>query len=291
MSRRPQPQEVTTGPLGLPAPKQLPLDQLQQIQKRLQALINSTGQLQAEVAIAPTFDWQTILTRYGSLVSQLYSLTSALTSPTSAFIPAQQDALQKVLEEEGKNNNYFMRDDQEADNGFNDTAAIAALPRVRYTDEKNALPKLAATPIHALQGDKAARLGEALRTKLDPDVEAKYGEALEQDAATSADLSQTLAAVAHHDQLALRALRTWHHVRWRPDEAGQTYDFRMRLPDDDDGVLDDEEEGGDVEQQAPEIQQGIQVNPDEIAEEEVLEDYEDDEGADEEGDEEMEDVV
>lgn len=273
-------------PPGLPSPGQIPLDQLSQIQKRLQALVQSTGQLQAEIAVVPNFDWQTILTRYGSLVSQVYSLSSALTSPTSAFVPAQQETLNKHLEDEAKNRNYFMQEEPDEDE-----KVIASLPRVKYTDEKNLLPRLAATPIHALQGDKAARLGEALRTKLDPDVEATLQhetDEQEEEQEPTAALSKALGAVSQHDNVSMRALRTWYHVRWRPDDLGQTYDFRMRLGDDDDGLLDEDEQqqqqqGGAEEQQATEVgAANAEILPD--AQEEQYED-------DEEVDEEMEDIV
>lgn len=47
---------ASAGPSGLPAITG-PTDQLQQIQKKLQALVASTGQLQFELAHAPTLDW------------------------------------------------------------------------------------------------------------------------------------------------------------------------------------------------------------------------------------------
>lgn len=57
MSRRGQlHQQPVAGPSGLPRAK-VPLEQLSQIQKRLQALLQSTGELQLELAVAPQLDW------------------------------------------------------------------------------------------------------------------------------------------------------------------------------------------------------------------------------------------
>lgn len=275
---------------GLPEVQHLPLDQLQQIQKRLQALIASTGQLQGEIAVVPNFDWPTILARYGSLASQVHSLSSALTSPTSAYVAAQQDALAKHLEEEAKSRNYFMQDEEDEDAA---AAALASLPRVKYTDAKNSLPRLAAAPVKPMQGDRAARLGEALRTKLDPDVEAAVSESKQSSATDdpSAALADALRAVSQHDDLSMRALRTWYHVRWRPDEMGQTYDFKMRLGADDDGELDDDEDGAGDEGDAAAENAASTGQETAAADNDEDEQQYEDVGEDEEVDEEMEDIV
>lgn len=296
MSRRPV-DALQTGPTGLPVPSNLPLDQLNQIQKRLQSLVTSTSQLQAEIAQVPNFDWQVLLTRYATLFSQIYSLSSALTSPASAYIPAQQEALSKYLQDEAKNNNYFMQDEDEQPHDHQ-ANVLSSIPKVNYTDEKNTLLRLSATPFHTMQGDRAARLGEALRTKLDPDVEATLRDSQlstqqargEQEDDDSAALANALHTTARHDELSLRALRTWYHVRWRPDELGQTYDFRMRLGDDDEGFLDDDDE-------APEANQDAGQGNDNLADDNAgtidagnEEEYEAF-GDDEEVDEEMEDIA
>lgn len=239
------------GLTGLP-PTSVPTEHLLQIQKKLQALVASLGQLNMEIAMAPTLDWPNILSRYGTLVSQTYSLSSSLTSSTSTFLPAQVDNVHRLLEEEAKLSNYFMSEE----------AALRAqsadgIPQIRFTDQRNPLPKLAATPVTILDGDKTARLGEALRKKLDPEITALHEarvDSLRSPGSTEADsgstqeqLREILRAVKAHDDLASRALRTWYHVRWRPDEDDQTYDFRMRLGEDDKGLIDDEDDPEDVE--------------------------------------------
>ncbi|PWN29964.1 hypothetical protein BDZ90DRAFT_229008 [Jaminaea rosea] len=246
---------ASAGPSGLPAITG-PTDQLHQIQKKLQALVASTGQLQMELAMTPILDWPTILSRFGTLVSQTYSLSSSLTSASSTFLPAQLDNVQRTLEEEARTSNYFMSEE----------AALRAttsegVPPVSFADGRNTLPRLSAVPTTTLDGDKTARLGEALRTKLEPEVQVAHDEAiaalrsidteqtsLGKDANIShADLNAILKAVRAHDEIAARALRAWYHVRWRPDEDDQTYDFRMRLPEGDTGELDDDDEAdGDM---------------------------------------------
>ncbi|CAO1629393.1 unnamed protein product [Parajaminaea phylloscopi] len=252
------------GLAGLP-PTTVPTDQLFQIQKKLQALVASLGQLNMEIAMAPSLDWPMLLSRYATLVSQTYSLSSSLTSSSSTFLPAQLDNVHRLLEEEAKTSNYFMSEE----------AALQAqtsegIPAVKFRDTRNPLPKLAATPVTTMDGDKTARLGEALRTKLDPDVASRQDESIAEmakvqrtatqtpllDVATAGEdglegsasqsqLRAVLKSIAAHDELALRALRAWYHVRWRPDEDDQTYDFRMRLADDDRGELDDEDVEGE----------------------------------------------
>lgn len=189
------------------------------------------------------------MSRFGTLVSQTYSLSSSLTSGSSAFLPSQLDAVQRALEDEAKSNNYFMSDEASLR-----AQSAEGVPQVNFTDERNPLPKLAAVPVAALDGERAARLGEAFRTKLDPDVSQAHdevllaklgGQGMEDMARRSLDeqLSALLKAIRAHDDVAARALRAWYHVRWRPDEDDQTYEFRMRLPEGDRGYLDDDGEG------------------------------------------------
>lgn len=173
--------------------------------------------------------------------------------------------MQRVLEEEAKTSNYFMS--QEAALRANTSEGI---PEVKFTDERNALPRLAATPTVTLDGEKIGRLGEALRSKLEPEILGAYEEAIaalrrqegenengdgaaaaaalgKEGAITHEDLNAILKAVKAHDEIANRALRAWYHVRWRPDEEDQTYDFRMRLPEGDTGELGDDDDGEEAE--------------------------------------------
>lgn len=191
----------------------------------------------------------TLLSRFGTLVSQTYSLSSSLTSGSSAFLPSQLDAAQRSLEDEAKSNNYFMSDEASLR-----AQSAEGVPQVNFIDERNPLPELAAVPVAALDGERAARLREAFRTKLDPDVSQAHdevllaklgGQGMEDMARRSLDeqLSALLKAIRAHDDVAARALRAWYHVRWRPDEDDQTYEFRMRLPEGDRGYLDDDGEG------------------------------------------------
>ncbi|PWN23176.1 hypothetical protein BCV69DRAFT_280786 [Microstroma glucosiphilum] len=281
--------------------------------------------------MAPTLDWPTILSRFGTLVSQTYSLSSSLTSTSSAFLPAQLDELQRTLEDQAKQDNYFLHEDGDGDGGEagaggggeeGETEAEGSVPRVRYTDPRNPLPHLVAVPVVPLEAsaDKTGRLGEALRTKLDPYVAQSHSEAVEHDElaravpeamqggasgqqeeeAGDARLRQILQTLQDHDHFARRALRAWHHVRWRPDEDGQTYDFKMRLGDEDAGEVDadvEDEVGGEGQESGGLNGQlgGVggdgtagqeEVGGDEQAEEEQ-EEFEEEE---EDDDEEMEDI-
>lgn len=149
------------------------------------------------------------------------------------------------------------------------TAELRRIPDVHYTDrQRNTLPNLAVVPVVPVDGEKTARLGEALRTKLDPQVTQSQDELLgaypldldeskpdssvsltpeEAEEAAVRKLTRLLAAKKVHDQFSKRALRSWHHVRWRPDEAGDAYDFKMRLGADDTGEADDEGEDETLE--------------------------------------------
>lgn len=187
------------------------------------------------------------------------------------------------------------------------------IPVVKFTDVRNPLPKLAATPVTTLDGDKTARLGEALRTKLDPDVSASHDEVLRRAAPNtgpekSADanrnghvsteqLNASLRSTRAHDELAMRALRAWYHVRWRPDEDDQVYDFRMRLGEEDTGELDDEQQGDDDEAREAETvsvgesgyeREGPEADL-ERSREDGVEDHQEDADADADAD--MEDVM
>lgn len=220
------------------------------------------------------------------MVSQTYSLSSSLTSTSSAFLPAQLDELQRTLEEQAKQDNYFLHEDGDevGDGGEGEAGAGAeaegSVPRVRYTNSRNPLPRLVAVPVIPLEAsaDKVGRLGEALRTKLDPDVAQSHSEAVEQDDLAralpevtqvgangqqeeegDARLRQVLQTLQDHDHFARRALRAWHHVRWRPDEDGQTYDFKMRLGDEDAGEVDAEDEA-DEQAQEPGVPNGQQAS-------------------------------
>lgn len=184
------------------------------------------------------------------------------------------------------------------------------IPEVKFTDERNALPRLAATPTVTLDGEKIGRLGEALRSKLEPEILGAYEEAIaalrrqegenengdgaaaaaalgKEGAITHEDLNAILKAVKAHDEIANRALRAWYHVRWRPDEEDQTYDFRMRLPEGDTGELDDDEDG--EEEEALGEEGGGEAGQGEG--EEAAEDGEGDAEADQDDDEDMEEVT
>lgn len=134
---------------------------------------------------------------------------------------------------------------------------------VRYSDDRNALPRLAVHPLLPIvELEKQGILGMLLRTKAMPEIEAAEAALLASsdapgaigdaprdpavaflskaldtgsggDAETEQDPEKVHAEVqeeiAAHDALVARALRMWYHLEAAPDEEGASYDWKMRL--------------------------------------------------------------
>ena len=301
-SNRPRPRPVFTAGPGLAAAPTLvkptaltpAVQQLQMLQKRLGQLSRGIQELQNLLFSHPTLeDWPTLCSRYASLVSHLHGITSSLTSASPQFLTAQTADLEAVLNEEANQANLYSEQAVGTLLGA-DQFDPEQLPKVHYRDAiHNPLPELAAHPVLPIKEEQHLSLiTNVLRTRLEPDLEAKRDEnarqvfaeierwrartkrppllsaasvppasVIEPDGPMAADVAELLSEVKAkcetHDHIALTALRMWHHLERAPDDFGETYNWKMRISRDE--SAEGEEEEGVQEEAEPQRTDGDAV--------------------------------
>ncbi|KAN0065161.1 hypothetical protein ACQY0O_001658 [Thecaphora frezii] len=265
-----------------------PMDHLQILLQRFESLISSIVTLREETQMIPGIDeWPSLLNRYSNLLSHAYSITASLLSASPHFLSSQLAAFNKVLEAEARNANLYAAIEEGTSAlfggllggpsnqsvGADDVKATAdGLPELSYRDSKNQLPSLVAHPLLPIAEENLNFLGALLRTAPEPhileqesELVGKYEESArdkrhraarsdEGGLAGSGDLAglseaeQLEEEISQHDVLALRALRMWYHLQQAPDEDGNIFTFRDRLPREEDELEEEDEDEEDEEE-------------------------------------------
>ena len=160
---------------------------------------------------------------------------SALQSAAPRYIAAQIASLNEYIETEANDANLIGEHDQDAVHSIlygaasaHPSAGAQGLPEVHYRDPDNRLPALAVHPSVPIPDTKVNFLGMLLRTIPDLDISARE-DAMVADYSETHEDDAVEAHIAAHDERSLRALRAWHHLQSAPDADGNTYDFFMRV--------------------------------------------------------------
>ncbi|EPQ26924.1 uncharacterized protein PFL1_05559 [Pseudozyma flocculosa PF-1] len=268
------------GPPTMPR-VQPPIDHLQILLQRFESLISSIVTLREETQMIPGIDeWPSLLNRYSNLLSHAYSINASLLSASPHFLSSQLIAFNKVLEAEARSANLYAGVEESTSalfggllggrsgaaggvEGDDDVKATAdGLPELSYRDAKNQLPSLVAHPLLPIAEENLNFLGALLRTAPEPqileqelqlvreyDEQAAEKQRLEAEAnpgvPSLSEAEQLDEDIAQHDVLALRALRMWYHIQQAPDEDGNVFNPRDRLPREEDELENEEDEDDD----------------------------------------------
>ncbi|WFD45998.1 hypothetical protein GLX27_000626 [Malassezia furfur] len=135
-----------------------PLSHLMTLYQRYDSLRNSIALLREQTLHTPGIeDWLSVQSNYTNLLSHVFSIASALHSPSPHFVASQLATLNEFLETEAQDTNLFG-DEQ------NDTEMNSLLQ----------LPELAVHPCVPIPDSKLNWLGTLLRTV--PEVETSAAE-------------------------------------------------------------------------------------------------------------------
>ncbi|EST04995.1 hypothetical protein PSEUBRA_005798 [Kalmanozyma brasiliensis GHG001] len=268
------------GPPTLPR-AQIPAEHLQILLQRFESLLSSIVGLKEEIATVPGMDeWPALLHRYTNLLSHAYSLSSSLLSASPHFLPSQLASFNKVLEAEAENANLYADASESstlfggimrgggmaAEDGVKATAD--GLPELSFYDRNNPLPLLLAHPVLPIPDENINFLGALLRTAPEADILKEESALIESyDASTldhhqadvGAQLDRIQDDISQHDNLSLRALRIWYHLRNAPDDEGNVLNLRERLPVADDGDVDEDEEDGSDDDTDDDDEDGAEI--------------------------------
>lgn len=208
-----------------------PLGHLMTLYQRYDSLRNSIALLREQTLHTPGIeDWPSVQTHYANLLSHTFSIAAALQSPSPTFLSSQLSTLTEFLETEAQDANLFG-DDTKMDALLGGGDAKATCPPMEDKDPQSQLPLLAVHPCQPIPDGKLNWLGTLLSTVPETEV-------AQQEAERLAEYDQTHAAAdvaaerEAHDARCLQALRSWYHTLYAPDEDGDTYDFAMRVEDD-----------------------------------------------------------
>ena len=216
-----------------------PLSHLMTLYQRYDSLRNSIALLREQTLHTPGIeDWLSVQSNYTNLLSHIFSIASALHSPSPHFVASQIASLNEFLETEAQDADLFG--DEQGDEGKNSllydpNANDSPLPPIEDRDTKSKLPELAVHPSLPIPDSKLNWLGTLLRTV--PEVEATAAEsALVADydqKHPEADEAAINRQIQEHDDRSIKALRTWYHLLHAPDQDGNTCDFAMRIETED----------------------------------------------------------
>ncbi|WFD25517.1 hypothetical protein MNAN1_000477 [Malassezia nana] len=208
-----------------------PLSHLQTLYQRFDSLRNSIALLREQTLHTPGLeDWPSVQTHFTNLLSHTFSIAAALQSPAAHFLSSQIATLSEFLDNEAQDRNLFG--DEPHMSGLVEEGA--PLPPIDDKDKDSLLPALAVHPVQPIPDSKLNWLGTLLSTVPELDVtsgDARLVEAYER-AHPQSDEANVLADAEAHDARCLAALRSWYHMLHAPDEEGETYDFAMRIEED-----------------------------------------------------------
>jgi len=213
------------------APAAPPLGHLMALYQRFDSLRNSIALLREQTLHTPGIeDWPSVLTHYTNLLSHAYSIASALQSPAPHFLTAQMATIDEFLDNEAQDANLFGEEEPSSLFG---TGEGATLPPIEARDKESMLPRLAVHPAASIPDNKLNWLGTLLSTvpDLDASSAADANVAAYDAEHPGADEASLAAEHATHDARSLGTLRKWYHVLHAPDNNGDTYDFVMRIED------------------------------------------------------------
>lgn len=209
--------------------------------QRFDSLRNSIALLREQTLHTPGIeDWLSVQSHYTNLLSHIFSIASALHSPSPHFVTSQVAALNEFLDSEAQDANLFG--DQQDDAGgagsllYNQGASGASLPPVEDFDTSSRLPELAVHPSQQIPDNKLNWLGTLLRTVPEPETSAAETALVEEYSKkhnAAVDDATLARQIEEHDNRSVQALRTWYHLLHAPDKDGNTYDFTMRLEPED----------------------------------------------------------
>ena len=216
-----------------------PLSHLMTLYQRYDSLRNSIALLREQTLHTPGIeDWLSVQSNYTNLLSHVFSIASALHSPSPHFVASQLATLNEFLETEAQDTNLFGDEQNDTEMNsllYDSNDHDSQLPPVEDPDPKSQLPELAVHPCVPIPDSKLNWLGTLLRTV--PEVETSAAES-----ALVSDYDQKHAEVDEgtltkqiqaHDDRCMKALRTWYHLLHAPDQDGNTYDFTMRIETED----------------------------------------------------------
>lgn len=213
-----------------------PLSHLMTLYQRYDSLRNSIALLREQTLHTPGVeDWLSVQAHYTNLLSHIFSIASALHSPSPHFVASQVATLNEFLDSEAQDANLFGEDETENKTSLlyaTDDGQQTSLPPIEDRDAKNRLPALAVHPSLPIPDSKLNWLGTLLRTV--PEIETGAAEAAliesyDKRHPDEVDEATLTSQTNEHDERSLQALRTWYHLLHAPDSAGNTYDFTTRI--------------------------------------------------------------
>lgn len=220
-------------------PAMPPVSHLMTLYQRFDSLRNSIALLREQTLHTPGIeDWPSVQARFSNLLSHMYSVASALQSPSPHFFASQLATLHEFLNTEAQASNAFEEDNaQQSHSLLYRPSRAGEVPPVHYTDADSRLPVLAVHPCKPIVDAKLNWLGTLLRTvpevditKQEEELVAAYDAAHASEPADGRNEAELVSQrIAEHDAHSIGALRTWYHVLHAPDSEGETYDFRMRV--------------------------------------------------------------